>query len=145
LKFLFLASLSFVCACGCAPSAQWANKLVGKWTMGTGETQITVEFAKDGRFALNSHDKKMSLWATTLGTYTASGDSINFTYTDARLTADDPKDQPGADMVLKMTKQKLLDVFIKNDSVDKVTWKTNDEFIMTDSKGKPETLDRVKT
>jgi len=113
--------------------------------MGTGDTQITVEFAGDGRFALSSHMARESIWQTTLGTYTASGDSINFSYTDIRFKADDPKNQAGADMVLRFTKQKILDVFIKNDSVDKVTWKSNDEFIMTDSKGKPETLDRVKT
>ena len=144
LKLLIVASLSVVCVSGCKPSGQ-AQRLVGKWTTGTGETQITAEFAADGRFALNSHMKPVSMWQTTLGTYTTSGDSINFSYTDMRLKADDPKNQGGADILLKLAKQKMLDVFIKNDSIDNVTWKSSDQFILTDSKSKPQTFDRVKT
>jgi len=143
LKFLIAATLTFLCLAGCK-SNEAGKKLVGKWNSGTGSEQMIAEFSADGKLALNARAPTGPMWMTILGTYSLSGDTINFTYTDMRMTPDDPKQQAIANMALKATKQRMLDVFIKNDSSDQLSWKSDDQFVMTDAKGKPQTFDRVK-
>ena len=87
----------------------------------------------------------MPMKVSMTGTYVLNGDAFSVKFTDMSIKSGDSTKQALIDAGMASMKQTQLDAMNKGNGNGKVTWKSDDEIVVTDSSGKPQSFTRVKS
>lgn len=94
--------------------------------------------------AVMQTDQPFPMTATVDGTYSLDNDKFSVKATDMTVKTQDKSKQALIDAAFGSHKKDELDTINKSGSDNKIVWKSDDEFVVTDKAGQSQTFTRVK-